>query len=187
MLRPGKRVRIVGISVTAGGTEVVRATALRIMRVAPDVPEVRPVEGHRFMPPVDAVPVGGFFPRERIGIVDGLEMRAAAGSAVDLGPATYWFRLTSPLVDDDPVTPTDTALVAADFGNGISSVVPIDTHIFINPDLTVYLHRQPQGEWIANDAQTWLEPGGRSLAEAELHDADGPVGRATQSLYVAAR
>jgi hypothetical protein len=186
-LRPGKRVRIVGISVMAGEAEVVRATALRVLRAADDVPAVRPVEGFRFLPPVDAVPVGAFFPRDRIGITNALEMRAAAGSAVDLGPATYWFRLTAPLVDDEPVLPIDTALVAADFGNGLSSVVPIESHLFINPDLTVYLNRQPTGEWIANDAHTWLEPGGRSVAEASLHDADGPIGRATQSLYVAAR
>jgi len=186
-LRPGKRVRIVGISVTAGGTEVVRATALRILRAAESAPHVTPVTERGFLPPVDAVPVGAFFPRERIGITNAVEMRAAAGSAVELGPATYWFRLTAPLVDDEPVTPVDTALVAADFGNGISSVVPIDSHIFINPDLTVYLHRRPEGEWVANDAHTWLEPGGISLAEATLHDAAGPIGRATQSLFVAAR
>lgn len=186
-LRPGKRVRIIGISVTADGVEVVRATALRILRAADDVAHVLPVTERSFPSPFDAVPVGAFFPRERIGITNAVEMRAAAGSAIELGPATYWFRLTAPLVDDEPISPVSTALVAADFGNGISSVVPIDSHIFINPDLTVYLHRQPEGEWVANDAHTWLEPSGRSVAEATLHDANGPVGRATQSLYVAAR
>jgi hypothetical protein len=187
LLRPGKRVRMVGVVVTAGDVEVVRATALRIRRVADDAPLVRPVSERHFLSPEDAVPVGAFFPRDRVGITDAVEMRAAAGSAVDLGPATYWFRLTAPLVDDDPVTPRDTALVAADFGNGISSVVPIATHVFINPDLTVYLHRLPEGEWVANDARTWMEPSGISVAEATLHDSAGPVGRATQSLYVAAR
>lgn len=186
-LRPGKRVRMVGVTVTAGGIEVVRATALRVLRVDAGAPLVRPVSGHSFLSPEDAVPVGAFFPRDRIGITDAVEMRAAAGSAVDLGPATYWFRLTAPLVDAEPVAPRDTALVAADFGNGISSVVPITSHVFINPDLTVYLHRLPEGEWVANDAHTWMDPSGISIAEATLHDGSGPIGRATQSLYVAAR
>lgn len=186
-LRPGRRVRIVGIALYSGEVEVARATALRILRVDEDVPVVRPVVGLPFLSPEDAVPVGAFFPRERIGIVDGVEMRAAAGSALEMGPATYWFRLTSPLVEATPPSPADAALVAADFGNGISSVVPIDTHLFINPDLTVYLHRLPQGDWVANQARTWMEPGGASIAEAVLHDSVGPIGRATQSLYVAAR
>ena len=186
-LRSGKRVRIVGIAVLAGETEVVRATALRILRVDAGAPDVRPLIGLPFPSPDDAVPVGAFFPRERIGIVDGVEMRAAGGSALEMGPATYWFRLTSPLVDGTPSSPMDTALVAADFGNGISSVVPITSHLFINPDLTVYLHRLPEGGWVANQAHTWMEPGGASMAEAALYDATGPIGRATQSLYVAAR
>ena len=110
-----------------------------------------------------------------------------AGSVVDPGPATCWFRMTAPLVDDEAVSPLSTALVAADFGNGISNVVSIERHLYINPDLTVYLHRPPEGDWIANDAITWLHPGAGAMAEAALWDAGGQVGRATQSLYVASR
>ena len=59
--------------------------------------------------------------------------------------------------------------------------------VFINPDLTVHLHRLPEGEWVGNDACTWLAPHGASLAEALLTDRNAPIGRATQSLYIAAR
>jgi hypothetical protein len=40
---------------------------------------------------------------------------------------------------------------------------------------------------VANDAQTWLEPGGASVAEAVLADRSGRIGRAAQSLYIASR
>ena len=185
--RSGKRVRIVTVSVLAEGVEVARASVLRIRRVAGDAPTSRPVEGIGFATPDEAPTAPWLLHLDRIGIMHGLEVRAAAGSAAELGPATYWFRVTTPLVDDEPVTALTTALIAADFGNGISSVVSIETHLFINPDLTIYLHRLPEGEWVANEAVTWMEPGGLSVAEATLSDLRGPIGRATQSLYVAAR
>jgi hypothetical protein len=122
-----------------------------------------------------------------VGISSAVELRSAAGSAIEAGPATYWFRVHASLVDDEPITPLTRALIAADFGNGIASVVPVETHVFINPDLTVHLHRLPEGEWVANSARTWLDPGGAAVAEATLSDLGGPVGRAMQSLYVAGR
>ena len=45
----------------------------------------------------------------------------------------------------------------------------------------------PEGEWVANDAKTWLHPGAGSVAEASLWDRTGQIGRATQSLFVAPR
>lgn len=187
VLRPGKRVRILGVSVTHDGTEVARASALRVRRTPDDVPASRPGDGDRpFGPPEDAEPIAPLVP-QWVGITDAVDVLLVAGSVVEPGPATCWFRMTAPLVDDEAISPLSTALVAADFGNGISNVVSIERHLYINPDLTVYLHRPPTGEWIANDAVTWLHPGAGSIAEAALWDADGQVGRATQSLYVAAR
>ena len=186
VLRPGKRVRILGVSVTHDGTEVARATVLRVQRVAADLTEALPVGGVPFAPPEDAETaprlVEGY-----VGIMDGMDVRTVSGISTRRGPATYWFKLRAPLVDDEPVDPLSTALMAADFGNGISSVVPIETHLFINPDLTVYLHRRQEGEWVANDAQTWQHPGAGSVAEASLWDRAGQFGRATQSLFVAPR
>jgi hypothetical protein len=185
-LRPGRRVRIIGVSVVHDGTEVARAVALRVRRAAEDAPRSRPMAPSPFVPPESAAPASGLVPG-RVGITSGVELRTAAGSALEPGPATYWFRVHRPLVDYEPISPLTRALIAADFGNGISSVVSIDSHVFINPDLTVHLHRLPVGEWIANDAVTWLEPGGAAVADATLCDLDGPIGRAVQSLYVASR
>ena len=78
-------------------------------------------------------------------------------------------------------------MAAADFGNGISSAVSWDEFTFVNPELTVFLLRQPEGEWVANDAITAIDPSGIGLADGTLHDQRGPFGRALQSLYVAPR
>jgi hypothetical protein len=186
MLRGGKRVRLVGVSVMDGDTEVCRATVLRILRTPDDAPVARPDDGLRFGPPEDAIQAPSLI-EGRVGITSALDLMTVGGSALEPGPATYWFRIRQPLVDDEPISPLTRVLIAADFGNGIASVVHIDTHVFINPDLTVHLFRLPEGEWVANDARTWLEPGGASVAEAVLTDRTGPVGRAMQSLYIASR
>ena len=57
----------------------------------------------------------------------------------------------------------------------------------INPELTVHLHREAEGEWICLDAQTAISPGGAGLATSVLSDVRGPVGVGAQSLLVARR
>jgi acyl-CoA thioesterase len=78
-------------------------------------------------------------------------------------------------------------LAAADSGNGVSGALDYTRYVFINPDLTVHLHRQPLGEWVCLDARTVVEPSGVGLATATLFDEHGPLGTSLQSLYVAAR
>jgi Thioesterase-like superfamily len=76
---------------------------------------------------------------------------------------------------------------AADFGNGVSRILDFETHVFINPDLTVSLSRVPAGEWIGFDVVTRLSPDGYGQAESLIFDRVGPAGRATQSLLVEER
>jgi hypothetical protein len=45
----------------------------------------------------------------------------------------------------------------------------------------------PTGEWIGLDAVTLPEPDGIGLADATLHDEEGAIGRALQTLVVAQR
>jgi hypothetical protein len=78
-------------------------------------------------------------------------------------------------------------MAAADFGNGVSAVLDWDAFAFINPDLTVYLERDPVGRWIGLDARTRVAADGTALAESVLFDERGRVGRALQSLLVQPR
>jgi hypothetical protein len=75
-------------------------------------------------------------------------------------------------------------VAAADFGNGASRVLDWNDWLFINTDLTVHLHREPVGDWVAIDAHTVLEPDGTGLAVSDLHDDRGALGVALQSLFV---
>lgn len=186
MLRPGKRVRLVGVSLRHDGVEVARATALRILNTPSDAPASEPEAGVPFAAP-EGQPAADAFVVRDVGILSAVEIRSVVGSPIKVGPSTFWFRVHKSLVDDEPISPLTRTLIPADFGNGISSVLSIEQHLFINPDLTVNLHRLPAGEWVANDAHTWLVPGGAAVAEARLFDRTGQLGRATQNLFIAAR
>jgi acyl-CoA thioesterase len=59
--------------------------------------------------------------------------------------------------------------------------------VFINPDLTIYVEREPVGEWICLQAETRVRVGGIGFAEAVLFDRHGRVGRSLQALLVAPR
>jgi hypothetical protein len=189
MARPGKRVQLVTASLRAGDTEVVRATALRVAPVSPEVPDdVDPPDS----PPPDpsATPaLDRLIAQERpTNFSDAFELRLARGQPFGIpGPSTMWFRLRVPVVAGEEPSPLQRVLAAADYGNGISGVLDYQRFAFINPDLTVYLRRPPVGEWVGLDADSWLEPAGAGYADSALYDERGRIGRAVQALYVAAR
>lgn len=118
----------------------------------------------------------------------GTEHRLVSGTAFEApGPAIDWIRLAAPVVAGREPTPLERTIAAADFGNGVSGWFPMDQVLFLNPDLSVHLHRLPAGEWVGLDAVTRLGADGVATAESLLFDLDGPIGRATQSLLVEPR
>ena len=54
----------------------------------------------------------------------------------------------------------------------------------INPDLTVILHREPTGEWVALDGASYAEGHGVGVAESVLHDERGRIGRGVQTILL---
>jgi hypothetical protein len=117
----------------------------------------------------------------------GMEIRFVDGVFRQPGPATAWFRLRHPLIGDEPVSPIERVAAAGDFGNGIASVLSWDEHIFINPDLTLYIEREPVGEWVALQSRMRVARGSVASAESVIWDEYGRVGRATQALLVGPR
>jgi hypothetical protein len=113
-----------------------------------------------------------------------MEMRYVSGSFEQPGPATVWFRLRCPVVLGEAPTPWQRAAAASDFGNGVGAELPFGSGRFINPDLTISIHRPPVGEWVCLDARTRFGTPGIGAAESELWDVQGRIGRAVQSLLV---
>jgi hypothetical protein len=186
--RPGKRLALVEASLHLAedpGKEVLRArgTLLRIGDVAlPPTPAEPRVPGPEAG--TSAHWAGG---DESAGFhLTAMELRFARGDWGH-GPALGWFRLRMPLVAGEEPTPFQRAVAFADFGNGLSRALDFHTHLFVNTDLTVHLHREPVGEWVALDARTDLDGTGVGQATSVLHDEQGRIGIGAQSLFVDAR
>jgi hypothetical protein len=182
--RPGRSVEMLEGAVTAGGREVAKATAWRVLRTAAEpVPSRLPVpEG----PPDQYESMRR--PRSWVdGYLSAIEWRSIHGGFTKPGPASVWARMRYPLVADEEPSPLERVLAIADSGNGASWELDITRWHFINPELTVHLHREAEGEWICLDAQTTISSGGVGLATSVLSDLRGPVGTGAQSLLIAPR
>jgi len=186
--RPGRKVQVVAASLWSGDVEVATAAAVRIRQTVLEIPQGA-------FPVLDAPapPSGGVgttTPWNHAGGLrafhsDAVEHRFVAGGFDRPGPAVDWIRLKYPLLDNGETPPISRVAAAADFGNGVSwTLSRVDGYQFINPDLTVYLHAYPTGEWVCLDAVTYPGAQGVGLAESRLWDERGTIGRSLQSLLL---
>lgn len=185
VLRGGRKAAWLAATLEHEGKLVARATGVAI-RPAPLAlpPHVRPVAS--LPPPGGGTPFVFPFFLSPVGYHTAVELVVAKGEW-SKGPCGAWLRMKVPLVAGETPSPLQRVLVAADAGNGVSVTIPIDHYTFINPDLTVALHREPAGEWIGLDATTAPEPDGTGLQHSRLHDAQGPIGQSLQTLVIADR
>ncbi|CAN5769768.1 thioesterase family protein [soil metagenome] len=192
IVRRGRKVQVAEVALyDDDGKRLARATVLAIRRAELDLPADRPA-------PVDTAPPGLEAAKEvpmwePMGATvafhsDAVEHRfVGGGGMLQPGPATDWIRLRVPVVPDRSPSAFQRLVAAADFANGVSGALPVDAWTFINPDLTVTVHRLPAGEWVCLDAATRLDPSGGGTAEADLFDERGRIGRCVQTLLVEPR
>ncbi len=114
---------------------------------------------------------------------DSIEVRYPPGESNDPGPTTIWMR-TPPLLADEAPSPFQRICPLADCGNGTSRNANLHEATFVNPDLTMILHRLPETEWLALSAVSFWEPSGIGLSQGTLFDENGPVGVASQTLLI---
>ncbi|MBN1094185.1 thioesterase family protein [Blastococcus sp. TML/M2B] len=164
--RDGRRLRAVDVSVLAGDLEVLRGSAVLLRRsehpdsepYAPtpwDVPSPEQIEGG---------PTGPM----------SWEIRRINpwGSA---GPGRVWMRETAAFVEGEELTPLVRAALMADFTNPLSNSGP-DGLAFINTDVTMYLARDPRGEWIGMESAGHLGHEGVAFGTTWMYDQDGLIG-----------
>jgi hypothetical protein len=193
VVRPGKKVQLVEavLAERDSGAEVARARALSIRRADVPIPYDDPgLAAHleaELPPPGPAegtLEQSSFRSADVAFHTEATEHRFVAGTWNEAGPVTVWIRLKVPVIAGEVPTGLQRAMAAADFGNGVARVLPFETHLFINPDLTVHLLRPPDGEWIGMATRSHIGPAGVGLAESALYDESGRVGRSVQSLLV---
>ncbi len=148
-----------------------------------ELPSHRSDIGH----PDDALPGGFALEKTAHGetcFLHGVEMRYPAGQQPTPGPTSLWMK-TVPLLVSEEASPFQRICPLADCGNAFGrNAEPWDSVTFANADLTVVLHRDPVGEWLGATAVSYWEADGIGLADAQLFDQHGSVGRALQTLVL---
>jgi hypothetical protein len=182
--RPGRSVELLTGEIRAGDRTVVRGRAWRMVRA--DTSSIPVEAGEPLAPPADGRPVARP-PGWGAGYLDAMEWRALRGSFGEPGPATIWARQQVDLVAGEAPSGLQRLLTVADSGNGVSNRLDPREWWFINTELTVHIHREPDGEWIGLDAATTIGPHGVGTALSTLHDLHGPVGAGSQALLVRPR
>ena len=184
IVRPGRKVQVAEVELHAiDGTRLARATALGVRRTEVLLPDgvLGPIGGVALDTDAAPSPVSWRPDDLHYFHLDAVEW----GGQTWHGPViTAWMRLAVPVVLGREVSALQRAAAASDFMNGISSQLTFGEWVFINPDLTITLHRAAIGEWVGVRAVTRLDPLGVGTAEADLFDGEGRIGHAVQNLIV---
>jgi hypothetical protein len=185
VLREGRKIQLCAIRLRADGTTAVAASVLKVK-----------LQAHKLPPDVGGPKVALPGPEEspedpaqfsNSPFVTGMQLRAARGSFGVKGPGAIWYRVKRPFVEGGDISQAMRAVIAADFCNGTSAALDFRDWTFLNADLTVSLTREPIGEWILLDAESWVGPDGAGLSMARLADMSGYFGSCVQSLVIEKR
>ena len=118
-----------------------------------------------------AYPAGGAWPALVHGAMEARE-----------GDGVAWFRLHHAIIDG--AGPLSSVLGPADWTHGIARPVQ-DVVADPNPNLTVQLFRQPEGEWVGIRAEArWRPAGGLGVGSGVLLDVHGEIGRVSMSVIL---
>ena len=180
----GGKVQRLSARLTVDGDEVMRAAGLRVRRTPlGDMPPPPPPPGAR----PEQVPEFRFpFFRTEPAYHTAIEGRFVKGRWGDR-EVFAWARLRVPLVEGEPTSPLQRTFTVADAESGLCPPVDVAHYTFLNPDLTVLVDREPEGEWLGLDVVSTASSHGVGLAQSALYDARGLFGRAAQCLVVEQR
>lgn len=103
---------------------------------------------------------------------------------VEPGRGHFWVRTIEQLLDDEPVSPTASAVRLLDIANGMTVRQHPRDVAFPNLDLTAHLVRAPKPGWVGFDTSVTFGDSGIGLTSSILHDEDGPIGALNQILTV---
>jgi Acyl-CoA thioesterase N-terminal domain/Acyl-CoA thioesterase C-terminal domain len=168
-VRDGRRIRVADVSLSCGGHDVARATAVFLA-------ESEAPPGHIWRPPHEAWPDPETLaePPEPgapdhtgwlLGVVEG---------GFGTGDRTrVWTKETGHLVDEEPLSPFVRAALSGDIACPLANSSDDGLH-YINADYTMLIGRYPDGEWIGIEVAQHISGDGIAMSASTLVDRRGP-------------
>ena len=181
VVRDGNRIRVVDASLRVDdGVEVARASVVMLRRAPAPEGTVWSLPDWK-VPHPDTLPVPPPAPAH-FGPA-GWETRAITGAMTfDGGEPPVrkqgWTRDIINFVDDERPSPLVRAAMVSDFANPYANAGDRGLN-YVNADASLYLHRDPTGEWIGLEVAGHHASQGIAVGECVLYDLDGAFGRAT--------
>jgi hypothetical protein len=167
MVRESRRIKVIDAEIFSNGVSAARASAQLLKRSEPPQGTVwSPAEWKAPRP--EELPAPDPKAPGPVGI--SLTISANPGE-----PRRRWFSETHQLVEGEAISPFARAAMACDMTNGIANGSDTGVH-YINSDITLYLQRAPEGEWIGFDAVDHQASGGIALGTCRLYDLAGVIG-----------
>jgi acyl-CoA thioesterase len=192
--REGRRLAALDVSLLAGGLEVARAAVLVLRQAKVELPR-------HALPPPPWVPHHEKYPSTDLpsalrgdrdssprepqlrGFHTTVEVRRVGGRP-GKGRATAWIRIPVPFVLGEETGQLTRLAATSDFGSPLGHIRPSEAVGFINADISLHIHRLPEGEWICLEAEGTAQETGLGLVETRIHDVHGPIGRICQAIMV---
>jgi Thioesterase-like superfamily len=180
MLRDGRKAKTLQVRLMDGEVEIGRCTAL-LTAVGES-----PADPFAGIAATDAAPDTGTpppaFAQKWSRYFQNVSVRLIEGALEKPGPAAAWMRLDVPLVEGEANTPLLQAVQAADFSSGVAQIVDMREWSFVNPEISLYFFRAPEGEWILIRSRTRVGAHGAGLTTASLSDRQGPFAEVMQAM-----
>ncbi|MFI2762367.1 thioesterase family protein [Streptomyces echinatus] len=178
-IRPGRTIELLEAVALIAGRPVVTARAWRLASC--DTTAVAGGGAEALTPPgaLASWPLHSVWPG---GYIASLDVRPLAPPRP--GRATAWISTGLDLVAGEPSSPLASYVALVDTANGIAARQSPTAWMFPNVDLTIHLHRRPEGRWTGLDTTVTFGPSGHGVTSTVLHDTAGPVGHAQQILTV---
>lgn len=174
-IREGSRTRLIAAAVYIRGEEVAQARAMFLRQG--EVPE-----GEIWTTPSSSIPRPNELPSPT---PEGTNSTALAWDSRIVSGRTegvterrvLWQRPLIPLVAGSETGPLALTGIVAD-GTNPQANSGARGLVYINSDLSLYMHRPPAGEWICLEVTGHQADRGIAVGTATFHDLDGPFGQA---------
>lgn len=181
LLRDGRKAKTIQVKLFDDANEIGRCTALLTAQGTETPVDPSPLPLSNDKPPEDGVPPPSFA-QKWSRYFQNVSVRLIEGALEKPGPAAAWMRLDAPMVEGEINTPLMQAVQAADFASGVGQIVDMRDWTFINPEISLYFLRPPQGDWILIRSRTRSGTNGAGLTSATLADRNGPFAEVLQAM-----
>jgi hypothetical protein len=170
VVRDGKRIKVVDAEFISNGVSMARATAQLLLKTDNPPGNTLPPPDWRVPSPLDLPE-----PEPRASLGGMWRTRRIEGAMGVVGMRKAWISEARELIDGLPLTPFTRVAVSADITSPFANGGDQGLH-FINTDVTLYLHREPKGEWIGYEVMTHAASDGIAIGQCRVHDETGLIG-----------